>query len=91
MKTVTAVAATVALFAAPTFASPSLKFVAANDKVETQVCMTAAQQGIQAADAIAKANGMNKYQTRSLICNGRPITAFSRKYQQKADTAKAES
>lgn len=90
MKTVTAIAATVALFAAPTFASTSLKFVAANDNTETQVCVAAAQGGMQAADEVGKEFGLSKYQTRNLVCNGRAIASFSRKYKD-ADVVSSES
>ncbi|MBW8189706.1 hypothetical protein K0504_01550 [Neiella marina] len=82
MKTVTAIAATVALFAAaPTFASTSLKFVAANDQVETQVCVAAVKDGMQGADKVGKELGLSKYETRNVICNGRAIASFSRKYK----------
>ncbi|MBW8189889.1 hypothetical protein K0504_02480 [Neiella marina] len=91
MKTVAAVVATFALFAAPTFASPSVKFVAANDNIETQVCVAAATQGLQVAEEIGKEKGLSKYETRALVCNGRTIASFSRKHQPSADVASIKS
>lgn len=79
MKTVAAVVATVALLSTPAFASTSLKFVGANNNVETQVCVAAAEQGLKAADKAGKKLGLSKSETRSLLCNGQTITAFSQK------------
>lgn len=84
MKTVikvTAIVLGLVAIASPAFASTSLKFVAANNSAETQVCLTAAQQGMQAAQTIAIELGLSKSESQMLICNGREITSFSRKYQ----------
>lgn len=75
-----AAATTVALMSTPAVANTSLKFVAANEAAESQVCVAAATQGLQAADTLGQELGMNKYQTRNLVCNGRTIRDFARKY-----------
>ncbi|MBW8190363.1 hypothetical protein K0504_04880 [Neiella marina] len=82
MKSIFAVAATtVALLSTPALANTSLKFVAANEAVESQVCVAAATQGLQAADTLGKELGLNKFQTRNVVCNGRQISDFARKYK----------
>ncbi|GGA70750.1 hypothetical protein GCM10011369_10610 [Neiella marina] len=81
MKPLVALTGALVVIASPAFGSTSMKFVAANQSIESQVCVVAAQQGVEAATATGSELGLSKSEVRNLVCNGRLLTSFSRKYQ----------
>lgn len=93
MKTLTTLFA-VALFSSQAFAlSNDFKFVAIDETSATNVCLVAAEQGLEAAQKVAKkAGNYNLYDLQATSCNGVNIKRFARKYKQKgADVTALES
>ncbi|MBD1389620.1 hypothetical protein IC617_09275 [Neiella sp. HB171785] len=81
MKPLIALTGALVVIASPAFGSTSMKFVAANQNIESQVCVIAAQQGVEAAKQAGAELGLSTHDVRNLVCNGRQLTSFSRKYQ----------
>lgn len=68
------------VMSANAFAS-KVEFKKGSNDLETQVCYTAAKQGISAAKRLVQANNMNfnTFKT-SVMCNGMSVSIFASKY-----------
>ncbi|MDP5214439.1 exonuclease III [Pseudoalteromonas tunicata] len=57
------------------------KFYAADSSIDSQICLTAAEQGFSAARKFANTNGLyiSRFDT-NFYCNGQPIDKFAAKF-----------
>lgn len=61
--------------------SSQYRFVGVDETVATQVCLSAATKGINAAKATAKAQNIAWNDALSITCNNDSLKVFARKYQ----------
>lgn len=61
------------------------------DNIETQACITAATEGLDAAKALVVENELNFWKfNASVSCNGESLSSFAKKYNQPASQSDVE-
>lgn len=92
MKTLFAASLTLALSSTVVAKPANIKFVAMDQNYETQLCLAAAQEGLEAAENLAASFGINdkgyKLKTK---CNGESLVYFARKYEKKEQTSQMKT
>jgi len=74
----------ISLFLATTTAQAStsnVNFIAENQSIETNVCMTAAEYGFSAAKDAAKKSAAKYININTLTCNGKSVKSFAKSFK----------
>ena len=82
MKALTVSAVTMALAMSAAPAAAKIKFVGMDETQTTRLCVTAADQGLNAALKLADSLGIKHLDAKYTVCNGEKLVHFAGKYQQ---------
>jgi len=59
----------------------NVNFIAENESIETNICMTAAEYGYTAAKVAAKKSAAKQVNINTLTCNGQSVKSFAKAFK----------